>query len=40
MKWDDQRCLDFAIAASAIKNASISDQNLAIEDEIIEVMNH
>lgn len=41
MKWsdDDQRCLDFAIAGSAIKNTIIGDQSLANEDEIIEVMN-
>ena len=41
MKWsdNDQRCLDFAIAGSAIKNTIIGDQSLANEDEIIEVMN-
>lgn len=39
-KWadDDQRCLDFALSASAIKNTVPGDQNLVTEDEIITNM--
>ncbi len=36
-KWqdDDQRCLDFALSASALKNTIPGDQNLVTEEEII-----
>lgn len=39
-KWndDDQRCLDFALAASAMKNSIPGDQNLVTEAEIIASM--
>ncbi len=39
-KWggDDQRCIDFALAASAIKNSFEGDSNLATEEEILELM--
>lgn len=39
-RWadDDQRCLDFALSASAIKNTVPGDQNLVTEDEIISNM--
>ena len=39
-RWadDDQRCLDFALSASAIKNTVPGDQNLVTEDEIIANM--
>ena len=39
-RWadDDQRCLDFALAASAMKNTVPGDQNLVTEQEIIAMM--
>lgn len=40
-KWpgDEQRCMDFALSASALKNAIAGDQNLVSEAEIIANMN-
>lgn len=38
-KWgdEDRRCIDFALAASAIKNSFEGDSNLASEEEILEL---
>ena len=40
LKWhyDDQRCLDFSLAASALKNTVPGDQNIVSEAEIEEAM--
>ncbi|MBQ7422175.1 MAG: sugar kinase [Prevotella sp.] len=40
-KWgdEDQRCLDFSLAASALKNSVTGDFNLVTEEEIMAVMN-
>lgn len=35
---DDRHCLEFTVAASALKNTVAGDQNLITEDEIPEVM--
>lgn len=39
-KWkgDEQRCLDFALTASALKNSVPGDQNLITEEEVEEEM--
>lgn len=38
-RWpgDEQRCLDFGMAAAAMKNTIVGDQNLASEDEILSL---
>jgi 2-dehydro-3-deoxygluconokinase len=36
---DNQRCLDFSLAASALKNSVTGDFNLVTESEIESVMN-
>jgi 2-dehydro-3-deoxygluconokinase len=40
LKWpeDDQKCLDFSVSASALKNTIPGDQNLVTEEEIIANM--
>lgn len=40
LKWpdDDQRCLDFSVSASALKNTIPGDQNLVTEEEILANM--
>lgn len=39
-KWpdDDQRCLEFSVSASALKNTVAGDQNLVTEEEILSNM--
>jgi len=39
-KWgdDDRRCLDFSLAASALKNTIEGDFNLVTEEEVLEMM--
>lgn len=39
-RWpdDDQRCLDFSVAASALKNSIPGDQNLVTEAEVMTAM--
>jgi len=41
LQWpgDDQRCLDFALAASQLKNSVKGDFNLVTEDEVLDQMN-
>ena len=41
MKWgdDNQHCLDFSLAASAVKNSIVGDFNLVDEEEINRIMN-
>jgi 2-dehydro-3-deoxygluconokinase len=40
LKWpeDDQKCLDFSVSASALKNTIPGDQNLVTEHEILANM--
>lgn len=40
-RWsdDNQQCLDFSLAASALKNSVNGDFNLVTEDEVVSVMN-
>ena len=36
---DDQRCLDYSLAAAALKNSISGDFNLSTDDEILNLMN-
>ena len=40
LKWpnDEQRCLEFSVSASALKNTIPGDQNLVSEEEILTNM--